>query len=253
MCRNNIQMEERMSKKREFGEGPIFTITNYIWWFFLGSFYFLLLNIPLIITLMAITYDPSGAVVLLLLSSIPVGPAAAALFSAMGKLVRTKDVDITKDFFKAYKTNFVQSLIVWLMELAFFFLMYCDIKFFSVHMPALRYFFYILSLIVFNTGLYAFPIISRFYMKTKDIIKLSFYCSMKYIKVTIFNISIIIISGYIVFKIPSILVIFMISILCYGIMYVEKDALKDIEDKLQPKQETYIDEEAEDDNIQKDE
>ena len=36
-----MQLEEKMAKsKREFGEGPIYTITNYIFWFFLGNLYF---------------------------------------------------------------------------------------------------------------------------------------------------------------------------------------------------------------------
>lgn len=40
--------------KREFGEGPIYTITNYIYWFFLGNLYFLLLNIPLLFILIVL-------------------------------------------------------------------------------------------------------------------------------------------------------------------------------------------------------
>ena len=40
--------------KREFGEGPLHTITNYIFWFFLGNLYFFLLNIPLIFVLIVV-------------------------------------------------------------------------------------------------------------------------------------------------------------------------------------------------------
>ena len=38
--------------KREFGEGPIYTITNYTFWLFMGNFYFLLMNIPLLYILL---------------------------------------------------------------------------------------------------------------------------------------------------------------------------------------------------------
>lgn len=225
-----------MSTKREFGEGPIFTITNYIWWFMVGSFYFLLLNIPLTLTLLALNYDPSGAPLLLFLSSIPVGPAATALFSVMGKLVREKDLDITKDFFKSYKTNFVQSLGMWLIELCMLFIIYYDIKFFSKQFPALNFFFIILAFIVFNAGLYAFPILSRFYMKTSNIIKLAFYYSMKKIKITFLNLCAIFLSAIIFIKVPNLLLLLATSIVFFLIMYYENNILKEIEERLIPEE-----------------
>src|ERR1035437_608174 len=111
-----MQLEEKMAKsKREFGEGPIYTITNYIFWFFLGNLYFLLLNIPLLFILIVLLSNgtnslPEGFTTIIVLCCIPIGPAATALLSVMGKLIREKDINITKDFFKAYKTNFFQSL-----------------------------------------------------------------------------------------------------------------------------------------------
>ena len=226
-----------MSKRKEFGEGPIYTITNYIWWFLLGSLYFWLLNIPLLLTFLALGEIKSGVVITLLSASIPVGPAAAALFSAMGKLVRNKDVDITKDFFRGYKTNFKQSMLVWLLELLLLYIMYIDIQFFSLYRPVLKYVFYILAVFIVITGLYALSIISRFYTKTKNVIKLAFYCSFKYIMVNILIIAIIMLSGFIMLKIPPILTIFIVSIVFYGIMYFEKDVLKEIEGKFQQKEE----------------
>lgn len=221
-----------MSKKREFGEGPIFTVTNYIWWFILGSFYFLLLNIPFTATLMLLNHVQTGAPLLLFLSSIPLGPAATALFSAMGKLVREQDVDITKDFFKAYKKNFVQSLGMWIMELSLLFIMFYDIKFFSKQLPALSFFFIIPGLLIFNTGLYAFPILSRFYMKTSNIIKLSIYHSIKNLKITILNLCTIILSAVIFLKVSNLLLLFTISLVFFIIMYYENNVLKEIEEKL---------------------
>ena len=45
-------------------------------------------------------------IIILMLSSIPIGPALTALLSLMGKLTREGDIDVTKDFFEAYKVNF---------------------------------------------------------------------------------------------------------------------------------------------------
>ena len=53
---------------------------------------------------------------IIIICCIPIGPAATALLSVMGKLIREKDINITKDFFKAYKANFFQSLFFWTLE-----------------------------------------------------------------------------------------------------------------------------------------
>lgn len=224
-----------MSNKREFGEGPIFTITDYLCWFLLGDFYFLLLNIPLVIAVIGLDFNAPGTAAFLFLSFIPVGPAAAALLSVMGKLVRDKDTDFTKDFFKAYKTNFFQSLMLWLMEMLFFFIMYYDLRFFTenMHITGIRYLFYALALLVFITGIYAFPVMTRFYMKTKNILRLSLYFSIKNIKTTLLNSVILALAVLIFFRMP-VVDLLIISLVCYGIMYFEKDLLKEIEDKLQP-------------------
>lgn len=99
--------------KREFGEGPIYTITNDLIWFFWGNFYFLLLNIPLLFVLTVLLSNGAKApseefIQIMIICCIPIGPATTALLSVMGKLIREKDIHITRDFFKAYKSNFVQ-------------------------------------------------------------------------------------------------------------------------------------------------
>jgi len=100
-----------MSKKREFGEGIIYTITNYLWWFLLGNFYFWLMNIPfVVIAFIMLVNNDSSFNLILILSLMPMGPALTALLSVMGKVTRKEDVDLTKDFFYAYKVNFFESL-----------------------------------------------------------------------------------------------------------------------------------------------
>jgi uncharacterized membrane protein YesL len=224
-----------MAKKREFGEGPIYTITNYVFWFMMGSIYFGICNIPfLFIFLTPIENPDSSYLVLLVLSLIPMGPSITALMSAMGKLVRDKDSSITKDYFKAYKQSFGQSLFLWVLQLAVLSVIFVDISFFKnqsygfIAIPVM----YALAIIVLLMGLYAFPIISRFYLKTKDVIKLSFYYSIGKIKITFLNISAIIIGGFVIWKFTSIGVFVAASGVCYLIMFYEKDLLKDLEEKL---------------------
>ena len=232
-----------MARKREFGEGPIFTITNYIFWFMAGSFYFAICNILLIFTFLALaTTDPQqvtsgGAdfsfLTMILISAIPTGPAITALLSAMGKLVREKDVNITKDYFRAYKENFKQSLFVWVLELAAIGILIIDVYFFSrqSYGTFVVPFIFAIGIVILTMGLFAFPIISRFHMKTKDIIRLSFYYVIVKFKITFLNIAAIIIAVFAVSKFP-ITIIFIACVVCYLLMYYQKDLFKELENQI---------------------
>lgn len=224
-----------MSKKKEFGEGPIYTITNYIMWFFLGNFYFLLCNIPLIFIMFSFTGEfVAEYLVLLTLSALPVGPAYTALLSAMGKLVRDKDVNITRDYFKAYKTNFLQSLFIWTLQIILIIILLIDIKFFAggayrnIAVPII----YALIIIILVTGIYIYSILSRFYLKTKDVIKASVYFIVGKWKITISCISVLVISFTVAYNFASIAALFIVSITCYALMFLQKDILKELEEKL---------------------
>ncbi|MCM0647113.1 DUF624 domain-containing protein [Clostridium swellfunianum] len=228
-----------MSKKREFGEGPIYTATNYIMWFFLGNFYFLICNIPLLFVIFSFSGEfINEYLVLLVLSALPVGPAYTALLSTMGKLVREKDINTTKDYFSAYKTNFLQSLFVWTLQVVLIIILIIDMRFFAskgygrIAIPVV----YSLIAIILATSIYVYSIISRFYLKTKDIVKLSLYFLVSKWKITISCISVFIISYGIAYKFASIGSLFIVSLACYSIMFLQKDVLKDMEEKLKEKQ-----------------
>lgn len=224
----------------EFNEGIIYTITNYIYWFFMGNLYFMLLNIPMVL-LFLISLDsnfaatPESTAFMTFICCIPVGPAATALFSVMGKLIREKDLSITKDFFKAYKSNFKQSLFFWIIESLLLFILFIDIRFFTnQHITFLNLFFMFVMLLIFLVGLYVLPILSRFYMRSKDIVKLSIYYSLKKLPNTIVNLAIIISAGFLLFKFSGIIIVFISSIVCFLIMYNEQKLLKEIQEKFTP-------------------
>ena len=226
--------------KKEFGEGPIYTITNYIYWLFMGSLYFILMNIPLLfilLTLLSLGNNPlpEGFGTVLFVCCIPIGPAATALLSVMGKLVRDKDVSITKDFFKAYKTNFLQALFLWVIEMAILVILVTDAKIFaSSGFPIfLAYLMYGLAALVFLMGLYIFPILSRFYMKSKDIVKLSAYYCIKKLPITFLNLCSFLIVGFVFTKF-SFIIVFAASLIAFMIMYYEQKILAEIEIKMNP-------------------
>ncbi|MCB2352789.1 YesL family protein [Clostridium estertheticum] len=225
--------------KIEFGEGPFYTITNYIFWFLLGNLYFLLLNIPLVIMFIILfsigtNKIPQGFTSILIVCCIPIAPAATALFSVMGKLIREKDVNITKDFFKAYKTNFIQSLFFGALEIMLLCILSIDIKYFiaSAYPKALTVSVFVIIVFVFSINLYVFPIISRFYLGWKDILKTAAYYTIRKFNVTLLCLSSFLIVGFVFFKVSTFILLFISSIVCYLIMYYQKNVLLEIENKL---------------------
>lgn len=225
--------------KKEFGEGLIYTITNYILWFLMSNIYFLLLNIPLLYILLVLISNgqkalPEGFSIVFALCCIPIGPAATALFSVMGKLVREKDINVTKDFFKAYKTNFLQSLFFWTLGIFIIIVLVFDIRIIaSYNYPRILInILYVFIAFIFIIGLYVFPIISRFYLKAKDILKFSAYYAIRKIHITIMNLFSFVIVGFVFFKISTFILLFISSIICYMIMYYEQKVLTEIEEKL---------------------
>jgi uncharacterized membrane protein YesL len=231
-------LEVKMArKKRDFGDGPIFTITNYIYWLFMGNLFFLLCNIPLVVVSLSTISNANSKFAdqlnnLLFLCLIPIGPAATALFSAMGKLVREKSVNITRDYFKAYKTNFIQALFLWTMELLVLRILFIDFNIFrSRNFPKISFIvLYILIAIVFLGGLYMLPIISRFYLKALDIVKISIKYTVKKPHITVLNLVSILAVGFVFFKISSAILLFFSSIICYLIMFYENKILEELEE-----------------------
>ncbi|MBU3158775.1 DUF624 domain-containing protein [Clostridium frigoris] len=229
-----------MAKSRkEFGEGPLYTITNYIFWFLLGNLYFLLLNIPLVLMLIILFSNgtnkiPQGFTSILVLCCIPIAPAATALFSVMGKIIREKDVSITKDYFKAYKTNFTQSLFFGALEIMIICILSIDIKYFitSAYPKVLTVSTFVIIVFVFSINLYIFPIISRFYLGWKDVLKTAMYFTIRKFNITLLCLSSFLIIGFIFFKVTTFILIFIPCIVCYLVMYYQKNILLEIENKI---------------------
>ena len=106
---------------------------------------------------------------LYILISIPIftiGAATAALYSVTMKVVADEESYITKDFFKAFKNNFKQATILWiicglllsLFGYTFYILMISGLSYAHVAMGIMG----IPIILIAFTLLYAFPIMSKF-------------------------------------------------------------------------------------------
>lgn len=220
-----------MAERKEFGDGIIFTIGNYGWWFFAANIYFILVNIPFIfISFISAQTGTSGIYLLSIICSLPIGPALAALFSVMGKLIRERDIDVTKDFFKAYKTNFLEALFFWTIIVLVLSAIYIDVTVLRTS-QMFNIIFLIMGFIITSLTFYIFPIMSRFYLRKVDVIKLAFIYSIKKIHLTILNWILLVLISMLITIIPIALIIFICSIYAYIVMYMQKGILKEIEEK----------------------
>jgi len=224
-----------MDNNQDFKMNLIITASYYVWWFFLGNFYFALLNLPLIVLILGlgtgILVNPS--VWFIALCCIPLGPSFTALMGAMGKVVTEKDVPLTKQLFKTYKNSFKQSTIIWSVMIAAITLLYVDATFFSAKGNILAYLFYILLVYVLVLSLYSLSIVSNFYLKTSKIVGVAFGYSFTHFKSTIINVLTIIAAAYIFTTFTSYSVLFLSSIFCYCIMNNNQPILKDIKERLE--------------------
>lgn len=231
-----------MGRKRQFEEGIIYTVTNYIWWFLLGSFYFALTNVLFIfVCFITNALGTSLFNLVTVISLIPTGPALVALFSVMGKIVRENDVNMTKDFFKAYRKNFSEALFYWILFLIILVIIYSDIIYINKNVQFMAFKFIIISVkfiliavacMLISVTFYILPIVSRFYFTKKDVIKISFYYALKKIHITILNWSCLIILSYLSIKLSGPILLFLFwSVLCYLIMFNEKSIFADLEEK----------------------
>ncbi|PMC38614.1 hypothetical protein CJ195_09155 [Bacillus sp. UMB0899] len=221
-----------MDEKNQFGQGILYTFTNYVYAFLLTNIYFVLTNGLLIFFIM--TLEPSFSNILLyFLALIPTGPAVAALYYSMEKLVRTKELSPTHDFFYGFKKNVKDILSIWFPILLVYFILIVDLQYLRQTPTELNQ---ILSIVIFvlivlwtMLILNAVAISSRFKFRMRDIWKLSVYYSFMKVKNTVGNMLILFILAFITTITTDFLILFVSSIVFYLLALNTKEMLSDIE------------------------
>lgn len=106
---------------------------------------------------------------------VTIGPALTALYHCMLRTVKGNNNGTTKTFFRAFKENFRQSLIVWLGLLAVGFILFLNIRFLqntaSVVSKPLFYVSLGIAGLVIILALYIFPVIAAFANTTVNLLK----------------------------------------------------------------------------------
>lgn len=219
----------------EHKESLIFTAFNYIAWFVLSNLYFMISNVLFVGYIITFGIDIiSNVSILFFVSLIPMGPALTALCASMGKIIREKDINITRYYIKSYKINFKQSLQLWCAELGILFISYINLSIAANGgiLSNFRILFIIVCVFAVAVGTITFPVISRFDFKTIDVIKIAFLYSIKKIHVTIINMLILVIGFFLIYILPVTVFLCLSSLICFVIMFNNKGILSEIEKQL---------------------
>lgn len=223
-----------MKKNKDFYDKPIYSVTNYIFWFLLGSVYLFLCNILLILFLTVTSANPDTFNLLsLFIALLPVGPSIGALASTMREILKERHVSFSSYFFNSYKNNFKSTMKLWTIILMLLFLMFIDFQlcYLNLTKTGLYIIFVILGAYIAILSLYAIPISCKFELKIKDIFILSAYYSIRKLPITILKIVLILGCCFLALRIPSLLAIFLPSIVCYIVSYYDNMILDDIEER----------------------
>lgn len=164
--------------------------------------------------------------VLLCIPIITIGPASTALYYSTVKVIRKERGYLYREFFKSFRTNFKRGAIIGVIFTILSAVLVFDILY-AWGMVDVDYtkgsiflgVFLAFSLLVLSFSIYAFPILSRFEMTVKQLVKASIYMSMRHFHFTILMDAVIVASIVAFLYIPMLLFIlpgaatFLISLL----------------------------------------
>lgn len=130
--------------------------------------------------------------ILFLICCIPVftiGAATSAMYYVTMKMVRDEEGYITKSFFKAFKDNFKQATIIWLMTLVLIFLFFADFWILNQMDGSVGKIIFValcmVSIIVLFTLVYIFPLIAKFENTIKNSLKNALFISIRHLPMTV--------------------------------------------------------------------
>ena len=222
-----------MKDKNDILNNKLYIIIQYITTFFITNLWFLIMISPFLFYLYIFEGNISKSILLLI--SIIIGPALTTLFSVSGTFVREGEISPTRDFFRFYKLNFLQGLLVGIILNISIGVLYFDMNYFSSKGDAyFSYIFLFLLVMIIMLSIYIYPIISRYNIRIVHLFKISMKLLIKKIYISLSCISmIIIVFAFIrIARISLIGVLFGASVICYLIMKIEKNIIDELEEEI---------------------
>lgn len=159
---------------------------------------------------------------LLCLPVITIFPATVAMYCVTRQWVLHKDYSVFRPFFKYFKENFKQSLLLGILWTFFGGLFYVDFtlmenlgNFQYILLPILS----LLGIIVLTTSIFIFPTIANFDMNWWDAIKNSVFFSIRYLPTTLAAVIYIALMAVILYTWP-VTSLFIFSLGAYSIYFL---------------------------------
>ena len=168
---------------------------------------------------------------LYILCCIPVitaGAATTALYYVTLKMVKDEEGYITKSYFKAFKDNFVQATVIWIIFLVIAAVMFMDLRIAnggnvadifndSAVSNVVIVSVGVMIIVLLMTGTYVFPLLAQFDNTVKNTIKNAFLLSIRHLPYTFLMIVIAAIPVVLIWFSPALLllVLIMFSAIAY--------------------------------------
>lgn len=225
-----------MADYREACDNRIYLLTSKIIYLFITNICFLFTISPVVIYFLLA--GESLSIPVLTFLGILIGPALSTMFSVTGRVMNDKQDSAVKDYFHFYKLNFAQGLFVAAIINLILLISSIDIIHFkSINMDIVAYMFIALAIFTGAIGLYIYPILAKINAKTYDLFKISIKLVFKKMYITLTNVSVIIIGIAVVnfTNIALIAALFGASAVCYFILKMENNILKEVEVLLKEK------------------
>lgn len=164
---------------------------------------------------------------------ITVGAASSAMFTMTLKMVRNEEGYIFRGFFRAFKANFVQATLLWLIALLVAAILMVDLWFFTKYPSALSQIFLVLIMVaLFLYGaifVYVFPLQAQFKNSIPKIIKNSLLIAIGHFPQTLLLIASYILLAVLIMALPW-AGSFIVALHAFGISFI----LRKILDKFMP-------------------
>lgn len=134
----------------------------------------------------------SIAFILICIPVITIGPACTALYYVVVKVIRRERGYVFREFFKSFRLNFKRAAIIGVLMTILFVILGFDLAYaYGLTAPdstkgsLLMGVFIGITFLVLASSIYIFPILSRFDMTVKQLIKAAIFMSMRHIHFTL--------------------------------------------------------------------
>ncbi|AZO94558.1 YesL family protein [Halocella sp. SP3-1] len=182
----------------------------------------------------AMVFDCFMLNILWIVFSLPIvtfGAASTAFYYTAVKVIKKDRGNILEQFLHAFKINFKDATILWLLIVVLSFIFQLNVGILSSLTEGnvslfFRCFYIFLSVFIIGIAMYAFPALSRFDMSTSWILKLSIYMTVRYFSITLILFVILLLSAFLLYLLPIFVIILPTgSIIVYS-YFMEKVLLK---------------------------